>query len=65
MTNIDNLIRNGELSEEMTAAVYAHESAVPKLMEHRYLANQVNVCCEVSKKLGYCVPKENIFAEQA
>ena len=65
MTNLDNLARDGDLEKEMTATVYARESAGPGPARHKSLEKQVDMGCEIGEKLGYCVPKEYIFAEQA
>ena len=65
MTNLDNLARNGDLEKEMTAAIYARESAGPGPVGHKSLENQVDMGCEIGEKFGYCVPKKYIFAEQA
>ena len=62
MTNLENLIRGGN-DEEMTVAVYAREGA--GAMGHSFLEKQVEMGCEFGEKLGYRVPKEYIFAEQA
>ena len=64
MTNLESLVRGGN-DEEMTVAVYAREGAGAGAMGHRFLEEQVEMGREFGEKLGYRVPKEYIFAEQA
>ena len=65
MTNLYSLIRGGVLREEMTAEVYARESARPGAKGHQSLERQVKMGREFGEKLGCRVPKEYVLAEQA
>ena len=64
MINCDGLVRDGNLKDEMTAAVYARIARFD-LTEHNSLEEQADMDCEFARKLGYSVPEGYIFSEQA
>lgn len=63
-TNLDGLVRDRDLKDDMTAAVYARDAG-PGAMEHRSLEEQIDRGCEFARKLGYRVPEDYIFSELA